>query len=109
MKDELFLPMSELIFLKCFSQLTNCYISMKHTKLSPMTPGHDSQTTPVHTTHVFVSCCFTQIEVCNFDSPSICVEQHNMNKTCIIFTGVVWLESPAAIELSLLCTNEAYC
>ena len=108
MKDEVSLPMSEFIFLKCFSQLTNCNISMKHTKPSLMTPGHASQTTPVHTMHV-LCCVVLQIEVCNFDSPSICVQQHNMNKTCIICTGVVWLGSPAAIELSSLCTNEAYC
>ena len=32
MEDELSLPMGEFIFLVRFRQLTNCYISVKHTK-----------------------------------------------------------------------------
>ena len=32
MDNELSLPMSELIFLVCFSKLSNCYISAKHIK-----------------------------------------------------------------------------
>ena len=32
MEDELSLPMGEFIFLVHFRQLTNCYISVKHTK-----------------------------------------------------------------------------
>ena len=50
-----------------------------------------------------------KLRVCNFCSPSTCVEQHNTSKACIIHSGVVWLGSPAAIALSLLCTKEAIC
>ena len=31
------------------------------------------------------------------------------HKTCIICTGIVWLASPAAIALSVLCANVAIC
>ena len=42
--------------------------------------------------HTFSSflCCSTH---------PICVQQHNMKKTCVICTGVVWLGSPATIAL----------
>ena len=60
-----------------------------------MSAGDDSQTTPVESMHVFALCCSTH---------PICVEQHNIKKTCN-FTGVVWIGSPAAMALTL-CASE---
>ena len=48
MEDELSITVGEFIFLVCFRQLTNCYISTKHSKLSAIAAGDPSQTTPVH-------------------------------------------------------------
>ena len=52
--------------------------------------------------HTFSSflCCSTH---------QICVQQHNMKKTCVTCTDVVWLRSPATIALSVLRANEATC
>ena len=84
-EDKLSLPMSEFIFFVGFSQLTNCYISTKHVKLSAMAADRASQTTPVQ-----ITCCVVlhKLSTCNFDSGSICVEQHNINKTCVICTRI---------------------
>ena len=60
MEDELSPPLGEFIFLLRFSQLTNCYISAKHTKLSTMATGEASQTTPVQST--------PKLRMCDFDS-----------------------------------------
>ena len=66
-----------------------------------MTASDNSQTTSVQITHLFlVLCCSTH---------PVCVQQHNMKKTCVICTGVVWLGSPATIALSVLRANEATC
>ena len=69
-------------------KLTNCFISVRHAATS------------VQITHVSsFLCCSTH---------PICVPQHNMKKTCVICTGVVWLGSPATIVLSVLCPNEPH-
>ena len=54
----------------------------------------------LHTLSSFL-CCSTH---------PICVQQHNMKRTCVICTGVVWLGSPAtSIALSVLRADEATC
>ena len=80
MENELSLPMSEFIFLEHFSQLTNCYIILKHSKLRAMTPGNASQITPVQITHILCYGVLYKLSMCEFDSCSICVEQHNRTK-----------------------------
>ena len=67
------------------------------------TAGDNIQTTSVQITHIF-SYFFTSFLCCS--THPICVQQHNMKKTCVICTGVVWLGSQATIAL---CANEATC
>ena len=42
-----------------FSKLTKCFINMKHA----MAAGDASQTTPVHTTHVFMLLCCLVLQI----------------------------------------------
>ena len=46
--------------------------------LSPLAAGDASQTTPVQTMHVLCCVVLHKLSLCNFDSCSICVEQHNL-------------------------------
>ena len=69
MDDELSLPMVEFIFLVCLMYRTCIVVSLQIAALAQsMAVGDASQTTPVQFTDVFMLCCSTQIELCNFDS-----------------------------------------
>ena len=71
MDDELSLPMGEFIFHSPCSNLSLPSMSLQiatlaWSTLSTMVAGDTSQTTPVKIIHVFVLCCFAQIEHMQF-------------------------------------------